>query len=123
MTTLQVNVRRKLGLVERGIFGGFVEHLGRCIYGGIFDEGSPLSDERGYRTDVLDLVKKMKISVLRWPGGNFVSNYHWRRRDRPNARPSDRVQRSLGVGWRATGSGRMSSSATAGSLGQNPTSA
>ena len=46
MTTLPVNVRRKLGLVERGIFGGFVEHLGRCIYGGIFDEGSPLSDAR-----------------------------------------------------------------------------
>ena len=88
MTTLLVNVRRKLGLVERGIFGGFVEHLGRCIYGGIFDEGSPLSDEQGYRTDVLDLLKQMKISVLRWPGGNFVSNYHWRdgvgsREDRP----------------------------------------
>jgi alpha-N-arabinofuranosidase len=78
MTTLEVNVRRKLGLVDRGIFGGFVEHLGRCVYGGIFDEGSPLSDERGYRADVLDLLKKMKISVLRWPGGNFVSNYHWR---------------------------------------------
>jgi alpha-L-arabinofuranosidase len=78
MTTLQVNVRRKLGLVERGIFGGFVEHLGRCIYGGIFDEGSPLSDERGYRSDVLDLLKQMKINVVRWPGGNFVSNYHWR---------------------------------------------
>ena len=78
MTTLLVNVRRKLGVVERGIFGGFVEHLGRCIYGGIFDEGSPLSDEHGYRTDVLDLLKEMRISVLRWPGGNFVSNYHWR---------------------------------------------
>ena len=44
----------------------------------IFDEGSPLSDERGFRSDVLGLLKQMKISVLRWPGGNFVSNYHWR---------------------------------------------
>lgn len=78
MTKLLVNVRRQLGCVERGIFGGFVEHLGRCIYGGIFDEDSPFSDERGYRTDVLALLKQMKISILRWPGGNFVSNYHWR---------------------------------------------
>jgi alpha-N-arabinofuranosidase len=54
-----------------------VEHLGRCIYGGIFDEGSALSDERGFRGDVLKLLKDLRLAVLRWPGGNFVSNYHW----------------------------------------------
>ena len=122
MTTLLVNVRRKLGVVERGIFGGFVEHLGRCIYGGIFDEGSPLSDEHGYRTDVLDLLKQMRISVLRWPGGNFVSNYHWRDGVGPrDGRPT--APRSLGAGSRATGSARMSSSNTAGNSGQSRTSA
>src|SRR6267142_2032834 len=55
----------------------FIEHLGRCIYGGIYDEGSPLADARGFRTDVLDAVRPLRIPILRWPGGNFVSGYHW----------------------------------------------
>ncbi len=59
------------------MFGGFVEHLGRCIYGGLYDEGSPLADDRGFRKDVLGLLRELRLGVLRWPGGNFVSNYHW----------------------------------------------
>jgi alpha-N-arabinofuranosidase len=77
MTSIQVDPRRRLGRVDRRIFGGFVEHLGRCIYGGIYEEGSPLSDDRGFRRDVLALAEELRVSVLRWPGGNFVSNYHW----------------------------------------------
>ena len=77
MTTLTIDPRRVLGDLDRRVFGGFVEHLGRCIYGGLYEEGSPLSDGRGFRTDVLDLLKELRLSVLRWPGGNFVSNYHW----------------------------------------------
>ena len=72
-----VDPGRRMGRLDRGVFGGFIEHLGRCINGGIFDEGSPLSDSRGFRRDVLDLLRPLKLSVLRWPGGNFVSNYHW----------------------------------------------
>ena len=68
---------QRLGQLNRFVFGGFVEHLGRCIDGGLFEEGSPLSDDRGFRLDVLDLLRPLKLSVLRWPGGNFVSNYHW----------------------------------------------
>jgi len=83
-----VDVGRPRARLDRRIFGGFVEHLGRCINGGIFDEGSALSDERGFRRDVLDLLKPLRIPVLRWPGGNFASNYHWAdgigpRQDRP----------------------------------------
>ena len=66
-----------LGTLDHHIFGGFVEHLGRCIYGGLYEEDSPLSDEQGFRRDVLELLKDLRLSVLRWPGGNFVSNYHW----------------------------------------------
>lgn len=58
------------------IYGGFVENLGRCIYGGIFDEGSPLADERGFRRDVVEAIKGLRPPVLRW-GGNFSSGYHW----------------------------------------------
>jgi len=77
MARIKIDPDRRLGTVDRNIFGGFVEHLGRCIYGGIFDEGSPLSDEHGFRRDVLDAARGLKMPNLRWPGGNFVSGYHW----------------------------------------------
>ena len=59
------------------IFGGFLEHFHTQIYGGIFEPGSPLSDERGFRKDVLAALKELKTPVVRWPGGCFVSGYHW----------------------------------------------
>jgi len=88
VTTVAIDPHRALGQVDRRIFGGFVEHLGRCVYGGLYEAGSGLSDDRGFRTDVLGLLKDLRLSVLRWPGGNFVSNYHWTdgigpRADRP----------------------------------------
>lgn len=72
-----VNPKKTVHSVSKHIYGHFTEHLGRCIYGGIYDENSPLSDKRGFRKDVLEAVKKLKVPNLRWPGGNFVSNYHW----------------------------------------------
>jgi len=77
VSRVTVDGGRSLGKLDRNVFGGFVEHLGRCINGGLFEEGSPLSDSRGFRTDVLDLLRPLCLSVLRWPGGNFVSNYLW----------------------------------------------
>ena len=77
VTRVTVNPGRTIGRLDPHVFGGFIEHLGRCIYGGIFAEDSPLSDERGFRQDVLNLLRDLRVSVLRWPGGNFVSNYHW----------------------------------------------
>jgi len=63
--------------VPRRIFGSFVEHMGRCVYTGIYEPGHPEADERGYRRDVLALVKEMGPTVVRYPGGNFVSGYNW----------------------------------------------
>ncbi len=77
MARIRIDPARRLGDVDPRIFGNFVEHLGRCIYGGIYDPGSPLSDERGFRRDVLDAARRLRIPILRWPGGNFVSGYHW----------------------------------------------
>jgi alpha-L-arabinofuranosidase len=77
LTRIAIDPTRHLGTIDRNVFGGFVEHLGRCIYGGLYEEGSPLSDERGFREDVLGLLRELRMGVLRWPGGNFVSNYHW----------------------------------------------
>ena len=73
MARIGIDLSRRIGTVDPRIFGNFVEHLGRCIYGGVFEEGSPLSDARGFRRDVLDAVRPLRVPILRWPGGNFVS--------------------------------------------------
>jgi len=73
MARIGVDLERRIGTVDRRIFGQFIEHLGRCIYGGVYDEGSPLADARGFRNDVLDAVRPLRIPILRWPGGNFVA--------------------------------------------------
>lgn len=74
---IKIDLDRKIGEVDKLLYGNFVEHLGRCVYGGIYEENSPLSDERGFRKDVLEAVKDLNVSITRYPGGNFVSNYHW----------------------------------------------
>lgn len=51
--------------------------MGRCIYGGIYDPGNPLSDENGFRKDVMDAMKELNVPVVRYPGGNFCATYHW----------------------------------------------
>ena len=68
-TRIAVDPGRVLGDLDRNVFGGFVEHLGRSVYGGMYDEGSPRSDGRGFREDVLDLLRALRPAVLRWPGG------------------------------------------------------
>jgi len=66
-----------IGAVDPRLFGSFVEHLGRCVYTGIFEPGHPAADEHGLRRDVLDLVRELGVTVVRYPGGNFVSGYRW----------------------------------------------
>src|SRR5579862_1950124 len=68
---IKVDTERVIGDIDPKIYGNFIEHLGRCIDGGVFDEKSPLSDANGFRKDVLAAAKSLNVSVLRWPGGNF----------------------------------------------------
>lgn len=77
MNTIKIDLDRHLGSINRNLFGGFAEHLGRCIYGGIYEPGSPLADNDGMRTDVLDALRRLNMPVIRYPGGNFVSGYRW----------------------------------------------
>src|SRR5215471_2330804 len=74
---IKIDSDRVIGEVDPHLFGNFTEHLGRCIYGGIFEEGSPLSDENGFRKDVMSAVRSLGVTMLRWPGGNFASGYNW----------------------------------------------
>jgi alpha-N-arabinofuranosidase len=74
---IKLDLDRTVGEVDPLIYGSFVEHLGRMIYGGIYEPGSPLADENGLREDVMEAIRELNPTILRYPGGNFVSNYHW----------------------------------------------
>ena len=67
----------EVGKVDPRIFGSFVEHLGRAVYHGCYEPGHPEADEEGFRRDVLEMVKKLGVPIVRYPGGNFVSGYRW----------------------------------------------
>ncbi len=69
---------RTIGAISPLLFGGFAEHMGRCVYGGLYEPGSPLADERGFRRDVQDALRAMGLTILRYPGGNMLSGYEWR---------------------------------------------
>ncbi len=71
------DTRRTISPLDRNLFGSFLEHLGRAIYGGIYDPGSKLSDANGFRTDVLEQIRGLGVPIIRYPGGNFVSGYNW----------------------------------------------
>ena len=90
----------EIGRVDRRMGGSFVEHLNRCVYGGIYEENHPLSDSEGFREDVKELVKNFKVTLLRYPGGNFVSSYHWK--DGIGPRKNRPVRYDLAWGCRET---------------------
>ena len=89
--------------VDRRLFGSFVEHMGRCVYGGIYEPDHPSADADGLRQDVLELVREMGVSLVRYPGGNFVSGYNWEDGVGP---PEDRPTR-LDLAWRSIETNRF----------------
>ena len=74
---IRIDSKKITGQVSPMIFGQFIEHMGRAIYGGIYEPGNPLSDKNGFRVDVIEKIKELNPPILRWPGGNFSSGYHW----------------------------------------------
>lgn len=95
MATIAIDVRREIDAIDPKIYGNFIEHLGKCIYGGVYDPDASLSDERGFRTDVIDAVKRLNVTNLRWPGGNFASGYHWM----DGVGPKDERPRKMDLAW------------------------
>lgn len=79
MAKLVINPSKKQSKINKEIYGHFSEHLGRCIYEGIYvGEDSPIPNKNGMRTDVVEALKEIKVPVLRWPGGCFADEYHWK---------------------------------------------
>lgn len=77
VTRLVIDSGRQIAPIDPHLFGSFLEHLGRAIYGGIFDPKSKFADQDGFRTDVMKEVRDLGVPIIRYPGGNFVSGYHW----------------------------------------------
>ena len=94
---IKIDTERVIGDIDPKIYGNFIEHLGRCIDGGIFEEKSPLSDSNGFRKDVMDAVRKLNVTILRWPGGNFSSNYHWKDGIGPRDQRPPRLEMAWGT--------------------------
>jgi alpha-N-arabinofuranosidase len=86
-----------VGAVDRRLFGSFVEHMGRCVYTGIYEPEHPTADDDGFRRDVLELTRELGVSVVRYPGGNFVSSYRWE----DGVGPRDQRPTRLDLAWRA----------------------
>jgi len=86
----------RIGAIDDRLYGSFIEHLGRAIYGGIYEPGHPTADENGFREDVADLVRELKVPVVRYPGGNFVSGYNWE----DGIGPKEQRPRRLELAWR-----------------------
>ena len=79
MSRITVNPAHKKSIINRNLYGHFSEHLGRCIYNGVFvGEDSPIPNEKGMRTDVVEALRHIRVPVLRWPGGCFADEYHWK---------------------------------------------
>lgn len=95
---IAVDADRPIGAIDRRMYGVLVEHLGRCVYTGIFEPDHPSADEHGLRRDVMELVRELGVTVARYPGGNFVSNYRWE----DGVGPLARRPRRLELAWHST---------------------
>jgi len=86
--SIKADLRASATPVDPMIFGQFIEHFHRQIYGGIFEPGSPLADKRGFRKDVIEVLRELRIPIVRWPGGCFASAYHWKKGVGPQRTPA-----------------------------------
>ena len=87
----------RIGSIDDRLYSAFIEHMGRAIYTGIYEPGHPTADEDGFRKDVLELVRALKIPAIRYPGGNFVSAYNWE----DGIGPKEKRPVRLDLAWRS----------------------
>jgi len=88
----------RIGEIDPRIYGSFIEHLGRAVYGGIYEPDHPTANKMGFRQDVLKLVKELNVPIVRYPGGNFVSGYNWE----DGIGPKEKRPKKLELAWKTT---------------------
>lgn len=94
--TMIVDKDFRIGDIDKRLYGSFIEHLGRAVYGGIYEPGHPLADDMGFRKDVIEMVKELNVPIVRYPGGNFVSGYNWE----DGVGPKEARPKRLELAWR-----------------------
>ncbi len=98
MATMILDKDFQIGEIDKRIYGNFIEHLGRAVYGGIYEPDHLTADQYGFRRDVIDMVKKLQVPVVRYPGGNFVSGFNWE----DSVGPRDQRPHRLDLAWKTT---------------------
>ncbi len=93
-TTIHLHTAFRIAPVDPRLFGGFLEHMGRAVYEGVYDPQSTHADADGFRADVLDALRRLRFTVMRYPGGNFVSGYHWEDGIGPRDQRSLRIEQA-----------------------------
>ena len=94
--SITTNAKFQIAPIDDRIYGSFLEHLGRAIYEGIYEPGHPSSNEQGFRTDVLDIIRDLQVPVIRYPGGNYVSAFKWE----DSVGPRELRPKRLDLAWR-----------------------
>lgn len=92
---ISLSSSKEISKIDERIYGSFIEHLGRAVYGGIYEPGHPTADDMGFRQDVLKLIKDLNVPIVRYPGGNFVSGYNWE----DGTGPKEKRPRKLELAW------------------------
>ena len=100
MTKVRIILDRdyRIGAIDPRIYSNFVEHLGRCVYGGLYEPTHPTADANGFRGDVKALVRDLRVPMIRYPGGNFVSGFHWE----DSVGPRENRPARLDLAWSTT---------------------
>lgn len=92
---IKIDKNEKISAIDKRIYGSFIEHLGRAVYGGIYEPGHATADDMGFRKDVMDLIKSIEVPIVRYPGGNFVSGYNWE----DGTGPKDKRPKKMELAW------------------------
>ena len=95
--SITVNKSFAISEIDERRYGSFIEHLGRAVYGGIYEPTHESADDQGFRRDVLNVISELNVPIVRYPGGNFVSGYHWE----DGTGPKDKRPRKIELAWKS----------------------
>ena len=100
---IKIDFDRRIGEIDPNIYGGFLEPIRTVVYGTLYDPSSPFADENGFRKDYMELIRELKVPVIRWPGGNYVSGYNWK----DGIGPKEQRPAMLDLAWHQIESNQM----------------